>query len=435
MSYKEIDFENDTIAWVAHGEQRDRTIIDGFYKSAELVAEMIENKQSIGVYEDSIVYPFMHLVRHTYELTLKRLLNKIISFVERYKKDFVLIDEQSCRKILHKHSLEPLLEKIKEYLPQIDGRTCELGSDLSVIEKTISDFVSDKGIDNFRYVNDKNGNEFLKSLNHISITKAISDLKSFRQSSEIIDDELIFLFDEYSLGTYFKKLSRKDIFDIANILPLYKDWGEDRLSAAKRKIEIEYNLTSQDFFKVLDIIKGHREFSYYIGFGRETDAGFRDLILNMFDLSAKSNNYVLTRIVENKTSNKIDLVGVRSRHKELEKQIRKYSKEKIQLLFTIYNMGHNDSKSEHFRFVMNQVVENQIVLFDDGEISYIGGKIISQAFVRYVLIGLSNAGMYEVFIEVYRHVKDNYPGMIPAELKIDYDTYERTLLDVTNKII
>lgn len=44
MSFKQIDFENDAIAWVCHygSDMRNRYIIDGFFKTASLIYENVK---------------------------------------------------------------------------------------------------------------------------------------------------------------------------------------------------------------------------------------------------------------------------------------------------------------------------------------------------------------------------------------------------------
>ena len=49
MSFKDIDFENDAIAWVCHfgSEMRNRYIIEGFFKTANLIYDNIKENIEI----------------------------------------------------------------------------------------------------------------------------------------------------------------------------------------------------------------------------------------------------------------------------------------------------------------------------------------------------------------------------------------------------
>lgn len=81
MSFKDIDFEHDSIAWICHfgNEMRNTYIIEGFYKTANLIYDKIKENPA-GVYEDDLVYPFLHTIRHTYELQLKMIIYNMHEF-------------------------------------------------------------------------------------------------------------------------------------------------------------------------------------------------------------------------------------------------------------------------------------------------------------------------------------------------------------------
>ena len=51
MSYKNIDFENDCVAWVCHfGEDmRNQYISEGFFKSAELIYDSVKSSMKRGL--------------------------------------------------------------------------------------------------------------------------------------------------------------------------------------------------------------------------------------------------------------------------------------------------------------------------------------------------------------------------------------------------
>lgn len=74
MSFKNIDFENEVVAWVCHydDEMRNRYISDGFKKTADIIFEY--TKQNKYEYPDDLIYPYLHTIRHTYELKLKMIM-------------------------------------------------------------------------------------------------------------------------------------------------------------------------------------------------------------------------------------------------------------------------------------------------------------------------------------------------------------------------
>lgn len=66
MSFKQLDFENDAIAWVCHfgSDMRNHYIIEGFFNTAKLIYENVKESKS-NFYDDNLVYPFLHTIRHT----------------------------------------------------------------------------------------------------------------------------------------------------------------------------------------------------------------------------------------------------------------------------------------------------------------------------------------------------------------------------------
>ncbi|MBC7750215.1 MAG: hypothetical protein H7Z73_00640, partial [Candidatus Saccharibacteria bacterium] len=73
------------------------------------------------------------------------------------------------------------------------------------------------------------------------------------------------LIDEYKLGTFTNKLSRFDLQQITTALPHYPEWGQSQFFIIKAEIINQYNVSSNDFSRALEVIKKHREFSELIG--------------------------------------------------------------------------------------------------------------------------------------------------------------------------
>ena len=76
--------------------------------------------------------------------------------------------------------------------------------------------------------------------------------------------EMMYLCQEYAVGTFTKNLSREDIRNIAVKLLPRKQWRDNAFDECKTKIKLEYGLGSKEFSEALNIIQNHREFCTYI---------------------------------------------------------------------------------------------------------------------------------------------------------------------------
>lgn len=155
MSFKQIDFENDAIAWVCHygSDMRNRYIIDGFFKTASLIYENVKNN-STRIYEDDLVYPFLHTIRHTYELQLKFIMYNMYDFYKKYKKEYVQFDEETYNDIKLRHDIGNLYNFIKENYCLLDERCGEYQNIINSVYDLIDDFIPEADLDQYRYAED-----------------------------------------------------------------------------------------------------------------------------------------------------------------------------------------------------------------------------------------------------------------------------------------
>ena len=242
MSYKDIDFENDCVAWVCHfgKDMRNRYITDGFFKTANLIYESVKDSNKSGIYEDDLIYPFLHLIRHAYELRLKMIMDDIKVFGESFYIEG--IENERFEKCKYSHDIGEIFGFVKDNIYKIDNRLESIIKGcLDTIGNRITDFLPEKDIDPYRYATDRDGNENLLGLNQVSFDKAIAESNDFMNASDYILFSLSNLFDEYSLGTHFKSLSRYDLYQIAIELPKYDKWKEPSFDAIKDGVKKKGN--------------------------------------------------------------------------------------------------------------------------------------------------------------------------------------------------
>ena len=238
-----------------NGGTDDFDIREGFKTSVNILIEAVEN----GACEDTLVYPIVYNVRHSIELSLKIVIERLIFIHSIKNRRF----DQSDKKKIYTHNLQ-LLENIIVKYYSIDKRIAEL---FDKVRPYLKDYYFDVKLDVFKYETDHQGTPHLITQGISSISYDV--LKVTYSEMMKIFDELIFetayLCKEYGTGTFTKSLSRKDIKDISFELPQRNEWKEDSFDVCKAEIKKKYNIGSKEFSEALNIIQRHREFCEHIG--------------------------------------------------------------------------------------------------------------------------------------------------------------------------
>jgi hypothetical protein len=305
-----------------NGGYNQSTIYEGF-KSA--VDTLIISIGEYNNHSDPLVYPILFCIRHSIELFLKDLYNSIQyiksvkdnrdSFVklnkaerilsilsqqcddwdwiishndeddgdahmERNKKRREMIQKRiitikgcidsfykECFKDLKKekftHNLNELIRKITS-IYHIDIRIKELFDEVLPLLSYYKDI--DPNGDVFRYWSDKDGRPHFET-KEIDIVKIDIISIQFKEITRLfgqIDWLMWYLTKEYSTGTFTKDLSRAQLEEISKLLPWPNEFAE-KIKEVKEKVKKKYNIGSNKFNTALEIIRGHREFSLYMG--------------------------------------------------------------------------------------------------------------------------------------------------------------------------
>jgi hypothetical protein len=161
------------------------------------------------------------------------------------------------------HDLSVLWNYIKE-LSSIDNR---IQSVIDSLNDYIVDYYDvDLTGEVFRYPFDINNKHHLDDFWVINILKFKERFDAMTSIIEPFEIMLDYIRNEYQMHTFLPGYSRKDIENISKELPQKCDWGTDSFTAISTEIKTKYKIPSQKCYsKILDIIKGHREFSMNIG--------------------------------------------------------------------------------------------------------------------------------------------------------------------------
>lgn len=230
-------------------------IREGFKSSVDIMIKAVEN----GAYEDTMIYPVVYNVRHSIELSMKIIIEYLLRIYKFRKVSFC----QEDKKKIYTHDIENLDAIIQKYY-LFDHRIKEK---YDKVHPYLKDYYFDKKGDVFKYESDKDGNPHLIKQGISSISYDVLKRK-YNEMMSLFDNlifEVTYLCKEYSMGTFTKHLSRKDIRDIAEMLPYRKDWKNDEFSIIKSEIKQKYSIGSKEFSDALNIIQNHCEFCVYIG--------------------------------------------------------------------------------------------------------------------------------------------------------------------------
>lgn len=243
-----------------NGGTYDINIMHGYMDSVEIIYQRIAIDPSAII--DILVYPLCFSVRHSIELALKLIIDRIKTIYSIRKKKYgsILTIEKEFKR--NDHNISNLICKI-DALTSIDKRLSEIFGN-KFIGFNIFDF-DPEGIA-FRYADDLSGRKVLENSNvrNICIDKLVE--LYWKQMDEL--QEIVYtlecLIEEYKTGTFTKSLSRKDIEDISKLLPLYSDWSET-INPKKEDIKSLYAIGSKELSETIDIIKLHPLFAHNIG--------------------------------------------------------------------------------------------------------------------------------------------------------------------------
>jgi hypothetical protein len=207
--------------------------------------------EDVHVYVDAIVYPICFNARHFLELFLK----DSIRGVSALGTNAVQVG------VISTHDLSVLWDDFETVITR-DSRLVEYGMPMKEVFKDIA--AVDNSSMTFRYPHDLNENAHLSDIEHINLGVLGDRLREMFKQAEEFSLLLEILQQEYTQNTFTSKLHRGNIEAIAKRLPSHEKWAEE-LKPVKKEICDQLRLSSNDFSKALELIKGHREFSNLVG--------------------------------------------------------------------------------------------------------------------------------------------------------------------------
>lgn len=223
--------------------------IDGYVEAAlELASTVLE--KDLFASRDTLVLPILYNARHGIELTLK--------FAIKY-----LFASQSVQ------ATSVFNHKIGDHFHLLVDATigdAEIRSLLARLGPYVKSLaaIDDDG-QQLRYAQDTAGKNSLQdtSLANIEVIRnSLVELKSLlgKLKYRVMDFRV-----EQNSGTFTSECSRKDLQEIAQLLPPKSAWSGPKFTETKQAVMSHYDLSSGKFSDAVDVIKKSRELGALIG--------------------------------------------------------------------------------------------------------------------------------------------------------------------------
>lgn len=249
----------------------------GFSRSANLLIDAVIKDGGITLLVDELVYPACFNMRHSVELRLKLLIYElqVIYNIKGEELDFNYAGSHDIGQIWE--FFTTCSELADERYKAANDRIHETIVDIAEIDATGQTFRYPATIESKRHLTG------ITSINFIVLKKQFAELED---NLDALYGLSVFLNEEYSLGTFTKKLSRNKLFEIANMLPKKRNWTDHSFDLIKKNVKNKYKIGSKELTDAIKIIKKNYEFSSLIGMQLEL-AGITQKEVTKF-----SNNWI-----------------------------------------------------------------------------------------------------------------------------------------------
>ena len=228
----------------------------GFSQAATILIDMVLQGRGLKHSVDMMVYPVCFNMRHSVELRLK---DAILGLI--------LIEKWRCRNLQFdfagSHDIGNIWAFFVENARSVDDRYEPI---ISRLDKRIADIAEvDATGQTFRYPLDT---ESQKHLVDVAIINFVVLKERFAGLEAALDDLhrlSRYLLNEYAWGSFTKRLSRKNLFELASLLPRRSAWVNESFSAIKSKLKKRFMIGSKELSESIRRIESHFELAPAIG--------------------------------------------------------------------------------------------------------------------------------------------------------------------------
>ncbi|WP_395773207.1 hypothetical protein [Agrobacterium pusense] len=222
---------------------------DGYIEAALDLANMVL-RDRLYIQRDTLVIPILYNARHSIELHLKLIIGELVK-----------VGILSSGNTLN-HDIASLFQHLTNCrVPDLAFRNL-----LGVLQPFIESLarVDDDGQE-LRYYRNRNGERSLKDRSLVNLGVIRDSLVVLKDTLEIFKYRTAELCNEFRTGTHTKRLSRKDLFEIAGMLPKREKWSDPKFDDCKKEIKERYGIGSGEFTLALQMMQQKRELNSILG--------------------------------------------------------------------------------------------------------------------------------------------------------------------------
>jgi hypothetical protein len=232
------------------GSQGDEeNYLEGYLEAPiELVNAVIEKKQ-YGK-RDTLVLPILYNARHSLELGLKFTIDRLVKAGVLSTAPPRNHDIRGYWNLLNNANLgdEALRSSVATLKPYIDS--------LSRIDADGQEL---------RYHLNKDEGQSLSTYSLANLEVIRDGLVNLSKIIIAMRNRTLDFLAERRTGTFTGRLSRSDLFQVANMLPPLSEWNNPKFDIQKQAIKSRFNLSNHQFSKALNLIKSNRELKSRLG--------------------------------------------------------------------------------------------------------------------------------------------------------------------------
>jgi hypothetical protein len=223
--------------------------VDGYIDAALELAKLIIEKDMF-VDRDTLILPILYNARHGVELSLKYAIHRL----------------HSARIIGDLHQPNHNVESHWKHLQNAGVGDEELRTNISDLTSYITSLSSiDEDGQQLRYATNVEGVKSLQGKPLANIAVIRDSLESLRALLRRMKGRIQEICAEHVIGTHTRECSRKDLMQIASLLPPKTEWTTAAFDVAKQTIRTRYGLSSNKFCTAVNAIQSNREMRAKLG--------------------------------------------------------------------------------------------------------------------------------------------------------------------------
>lgn len=221
-----------------------------------LLIDLVLRERGITYPVDEMVYPVCFNMRHSVELRLKGAIEELV-IIEKYRGRDLQFD------LAGSHDIGIIWNFFAETARDVDDRYEPI---LCGLDRGIADIAEiDATGQTFRYPSNTDSQKHLVDVAIINFEILKARFAELESALDHLHRLNRYLREEYGWGSFTKRLSRKNLFEIASILPLKSNWSNGSFDDAKIIIKKTFGIGSRELSESIDRIKAHFELAPEIG--------------------------------------------------------------------------------------------------------------------------------------------------------------------------